>query len=119
MSLHNSTYLESCELARVRSQETCYVGRQADINRPIAAGSIPGPVSGLKLASTGNGTWNYAFTGSAAPNGTLYNSALAETPLSSGMMYTKIFVRHWDACKRLSRVFKNLLTYIRCHAEQE
>ncbi|KAH6704007.1 Alpha/Beta hydrolase protein [Leptodontidium sp. MPI-SDFR-AT-0119] len=64
---------------------------------PISAGSIPGPVSGLKLVSTGIGTWGYAFTGSAAPNGTIYNSALAETPLSSGMMYTKIFVRHWDS----------------------
>ncbi|KAK0108796.1 hypothetical protein ONS96_002640 [Cadophora gregata f. sp. sojae] len=64
---------------------------------PISAGSIPGPVSGLKLAPTGKGTWNYAFTGSAAPNRSLYNSALVETPVSSGMMYTKIFVRHWDA----------------------
>jgi hypothetical protein len=40
-----------------------------------------------------------AFYGTAAPNGTLYNSALAEEPLSKGMMYTSTFVRHWDTCK--------------------
>ncbi|KAL2060306.1 hypothetical protein VTL71DRAFT_9701 [Oculimacula yallundae] len=64
--------------------------------KSISAGSIPGPVSGLKLVSTGNGTWGYVFTGSAAKNGTIYNSALAEKPRSTGMLYTKIFVRHWD-----------------------
>ncbi|CZS94871.1 related to secreted dipeptidyl-peptidase V precursor [Rhynchosporium graminicola] len=63
---------------------------------PNSAGSIPGPVSGLKLVSTGNGTWGYAFTGSAARNGSIYNPALAEKLRSAGMLYTHIFVRHWD-----------------------
>lgn len=92
----------------------------SDINRPISAGSIPGPVSGLKLVSTGVGTWGYAFTGSAAPNGTIYNSALVETPLSSGMMYTKIFVRHWDSCKcPFFLLFHNIADSHRCHALQK
>ncbi|PBP27784.1 dipeptidyl-peptidase-like protein V [Diplocarpon rosae] len=66
---------------------------------PFSAGSIPGPASGLKLVSISSGNWGYVFTAQAAPNGTLYNSALAEKPLSSGMAYTKAFVRHWDHCE--------------------
>ena len=65
----------------------------------VVAGTVPGPVSGLKLAALGNGTYAIAFTGMAAPNGTLYNEALAETPVSTGLIYTNLFVRHWDTCK--------------------
>ncbi|CZR50334.1 related to secreted dipeptidyl-peptidase V precursor [Phialocephala subalpina] len=63
---------------------------------PIPAGSAPGPISGIKLAALGGGTYGIAFSGTAAPNGTLYNSALAEEPVSTGRMYTQLFVRHWD-----------------------
>lgn len=59
---------------------------------------MPGPISGVKLATLDNGTYGIAFSGTAAPNGTLYNSALAEEPVSTGRMYTQIFVRHWDTC---------------------
>ncbi|TVY81913.1 Dipeptidyl-peptidase [Lachnellula suecica] len=63
---------------------------------PIAAGSVPGAIDGLKTVDLGNGVWGLAFFGTAAPNGTLYNSELAETPVSSGRTYTSVFVRHWD-----------------------
>ncbi|KAE8449415.1 hypothetical protein EG329_008316 [Mollisiaceae sp. DMI_Dod_QoI] len=64
--------------------------------KPTSAGLIPGSISGIKLADLDNGTFAIAFSGTAAPNGTLYNSALAETPVSSARLYTQIFVRHWD-----------------------
>lgn len=69
-----------------------------DIIRPIPAGTVPGSISGVKLAELSDSTFAVAFSGTAAPNGTLYNSALAVEPVSSGRMYTQIFVRHWDTC---------------------
>lgn len=69
-----------------------------NVFRPASAGSVPGSISGVKLVELGNGTFAVAFSGTAAPNGTLYNSALAETPVSTGRLYTQIFVRHWDTC---------------------
>ncbi|KAG9228346.1 putative dipeptidyl-peptidase 5 [Amylocarpus encephaloides] len=64
--------------------------------KPIAAGSVPGAIDGLKLTKLSNSTWGVAFIGTAASNGTLYNSELADTPITSGRMYSQIFVRHWD-----------------------
>lgn len=73
---------------------------QSDLPRPVSVGSVPGAIDGLKLVDIGNGKFAVAFYGQASPNGTLYNSELAEEPLSSGRMYTKVFVRHWDSCMR-------------------
>lgn len=89
------------------TQQTRALSRQSfldfktttDIVRPTSAGSVPGSISGLKLVELSNGTFAMAFSGTAAPNGTLYNSALAEEPVSTGRMYTQIFVRHWDTCR--------------------
>jgi hypothetical protein len=69
------------------------------LHSPIDAGSVPGSVSGLKLVALGNSPMAMVYSGTAAPNGTLYNSELAKTPISTGRMYTKVFVRHWDTCK--------------------
>ncbi|QSZ33781.1 hypothetical protein DSL72_005353 [Monilinia vaccinii-corymbosi] len=64
--------------------------------KPILAGSVPGAVDNLKVVKIGNGTLGVAFTGTASPNGTLYNSQLVIKPHSTGRAYTSIFVRHWD-----------------------
>jgi hypothetical protein len=63
-------------------------------------GSVPGSISGIKLTALSNSTFAVVFTGAAAPNGTLYNSELAEAPVSTGRLYTTVFVRHWDTCKQ-------------------
>ncbi|KAF2682495.1 dipeptidyl-peptidase-like protein V precursor [Lentithecium fluviatile CBS 122367] len=60
------------------------------------AGRIDGPVGNLKVVSTGNGTFGIAVTGKATPDGELYNPEKAEKPQSSGRLYAKPFVRHWD-----------------------
>ncbi|KAF4628302.1 hypothetical protein G7Y89_g9852 [Cudoniella acicularis] len=74
-----------------------HVGDATKLNaKPIAAGSVPGSIDGVKVVEIGNGKFGVAFMGTASPNGTLYNSALEETPVSSGRMYTRVFVRHWD-----------------------
>ncbi|KAL3426076.1 prolyl oligopeptidase [Phlyctema vagabunda] len=64
---------------------------------PIVAGSVPGSIDGVKTVKLSTGSFALAFQGVSAPNGTLYNSALAEEPVSSGQMYTTVFVRHWDS----------------------
>ncbi|KAH8676522.1 Alpha/Beta hydrolase protein [Tricladium varicosporioides] len=64
--------------------------------KPIVAGSIPGAIDGVKVVELGNGNFGVAFIGTVNPDGTFYNSTAGETPLSSGRMYTRIFVRHWD-----------------------
>lgn len=70
------------------------------VSRPIAAGSVSGLIDDLKLTDHGNSVLGIAFIGQAAPNGALYNPALvAETPISTRLVYTKLFVRHWDTCK--------------------
>lgn len=58
--------------------------------------SIPAPLSGLKAALTPDGNINFLMNGQRYRNGTAYNEALAETPLSSGRLYDSIYVRHWD-----------------------
>ncbi|RDL29927.1 Dipeptidyl-peptidase-like protein V [Venustampulla echinocandica] len=63
---------------------------------PTSAGSVPGSIDGLKVVDLGGGTYAVAFVGTASPNGTLYNSELAAKPVTTGRMYTEVFVRHWD-----------------------
>lgn len=84
---------------RLNSERSLHRGRVLTNYRPTSAGSVPGAIDGLKLTDLGNSVFGVAFSGQAAPNGTLYNSALAETPISTGKIYTTLFVRHWDTCK--------------------
>jgi dipeptidyl aminopeptidase/acylaminoacyl peptidase len=65
------------------------------LNRYMVA-SIPAPLSGLKAAVTAGGAINFLMNGQKYPNGTAYNEALAETPLSTARLYDSIYVRHWD-----------------------
>ena len=71
---------------------------QANSLRPITAGSVPGSVQDVKIAKLSNSTFALVFDGQANPDGSLYNSAAATTPLSSARAYTALFVRHWDTC---------------------
>lgn len=45
---------------------------------------------------TACGSINFLMNGQRYPNGTVYNGALAETPLSTARIYDSIYVRHWD-----------------------
>jgi hypothetical protein len=48
------------------------------------------------VTAIGNGTYGIAVTGKADPDGVLFNPEKTEKPISSGRLYTKPFVRHWD-----------------------
>lgn len=45
---------------------------------------------------TPDGNINFLLSGQKYPNGTAYNEALAETPLSTARLYDSIYVRQWD-----------------------
>lgn len=61
------------------------------------AGTLPGPVSDLKVTVVEPGKIGFAVAGKANPDGTLYNSQDAKRPYSTGKLYTSLFVRHWDS----------------------
>ncbi|KAF2088244.1 dipeptidyl-peptidase-like protein V precursor [Saccharata proteae CBS 121410] len=73
------------------------VGPVDGFKNSYTAGTIGGSASGVKLASLGNGTYAFAITAQAKPDGTIYNSETAETSKSTGRLYKAIFVRHWDS----------------------
>jgi dipeptidyl aminopeptidase/acylaminoacyl peptidase len=56
-----------------------------------------GSVSNLKVTQINNDTIGLVVTGLATPDGKLYNSEAAEKPRSTGKVYSKLFVRQWDA----------------------
>jgi len=66
------------------------------VSRPETVGTIPGPVSGLKLKRLDKKTTAIVVYGLAKPDGTLYNPKKAPKEHSSGRVYTSLFVRHWD-----------------------
>ncbi|KLJ11319.1 hypothetical protein EMPG_13414 [Blastomyces silverae] len=60
------------------------------------AGTVSAPVSNLKLTTLSPGLVGLAVSGKANPDGSMYNPSTAKKPLSSGKLYTSLFVRHWD-----------------------
>ncbi|KAK2782925.1 hypothetical protein FQN53_009526 [Emmonsiellopsis sp. PD_33] len=63
---------------------------------PYIAGSAPGAVADLKVTTLSSGLIGLAVSGKANTDGSLYDASTAKKPLSSGKLYTSIFVRHWD-----------------------
>ncbi|OTB08818.1 hypothetical protein M426DRAFT_316843 [Hypoxylon sp. CI-4A] len=54
-------------------------------------------ISNIKAKDIGNGTIAIAGTAPTTSSGELLNQADEKKPLSSGKVYTKLFVRHWDS----------------------
>lgn len=69
--------------------------RQAD--NTYTAGTVPGPVSDLKVTVIEPGKIGFAVTGKANPDGSLFNPHDAKKSHTTGRVYTSLFVRHWDA----------------------
>ncbi|EXJ88470.1 dipeptidyl aminopeptidase [Capronia coronata CBS 617.96] len=74
--------------------------------------SLPAPYSGLKAVVTPSGDINFLLNSLAWPNGTAYNEAVVEEPLSTARIYDSIYVRHWDTwlTERKYAVFAGTLT---------
>lgn len=72
----------------------------ADVNAPgktYSAGTIPGPVSNLKLYVIEPGTVAIAVAGKANTDGTLHNPKDAPKSYTTAKVYDATFVRHWDS----------------------
>ncbi|KAJ5899859.1 Helicase C-terminal [Penicillium taxi] len=73
------------------------VGDALAVDNTYTAGTVPGPVSDLKVTVLESGKIGFAVTGKANPDGSLYNPHDSKKPHTSGRLYTSLFVRHWDS----------------------
>lgn len=72
-------------------------GDARETDKSYTAGTVPGPVSDLKVTFIEPGKIGFAVSGKANPDGSLFNPHDVKKPLSTGRVYTSLFVRHWDA----------------------
>ncbi|KIX01618.1 uncharacterized protein Z518_09344 [Rhinocladiella mackenziei CBS 650.93] len=89
-----------------------YGGDITAIDEAYFIASLPAPYSGLKAVVTPSGDINFLLNCLAWPNGTAYNEALVEEPVSTARIYDSIYVRHWDTwlSERKYAVFAGTLT---------
>lgn len=69
---------------------------QGDWKETYTAGTVEGPASGLKLAKLSDHTYAVVLAAQAYPDGSLFNPESAPKAHSTGRLYKKLFVRHWD-----------------------
>ncbi|KPI37437.1 Dipeptidyl-peptidase 5 [Cyphellophora attinorum] len=86
----------------------------ADASQPgksYTAGTVPGPVSNLKVYTIKPGMVAIAVAGQANPDGTLYSPKDEQKPHSSARIYDSLFVRHWDryVTNQRSTIFTGVL----------
>ncbi|OCT50957.1 Dipeptidyl-peptidase 5 [Cladophialophora carrionii] len=65
--------------------------------KSYTAGTVPGPVSSLKLHVIQPGKVAIAVAGQANPDGNLFNPKDAPKSHTSARVYDSLFVRHWDS----------------------
>lgn len=70
-----------------------YSGDVTSIGDATLLGSLPAPYAGLKLALTESGDIHFLMYCKAYENGTAYNEAVVEEPLTSARIYTSTWVR--------------------------
>ncbi|KAI8965948.1 dipeptidyl peptidase [Daldinia sp. FL1419] len=66
-------------------------------SEPYEVAAFNATLSNIKAKDIGNGTVAFAATAPATSSGELLNSDDERKPLSSGKVYTSLFVRHWDS----------------------
>ena len=67
-----------------------------DEMKNYTAAVVPGPISDLKLAVLEKGKVAVVAWGTAASNGSLYNSELESSKPYTGLLYDTLMVRAWD-----------------------
>lgn len=89
---HEVVWLKECD-----NGNTSFVITDAiSPGKCYTAGTVPGPVSSVKLHVIEPGKVAVAVAGKANPDGGLYNPKDARKPRSSARVYDSLFVRHWD-----------------------
>ncbi|KAI2784822.1 dipeptidyl peptidase [Daldinia loculata] len=100
-TLTEPTWISETEFIFVKNDDNKTSLLVADATQP---GSEPYEVaifntsiSNIKAKDIGNGTVAFAATAPTTSSGKLLNSEDEKKPLSSGKVYTSLFVRHWDS----------------------
>ncbi|KIW55633.1 hypothetical protein PV05_04365 [Exophiala xenobiotica] len=104
---HEVIWLKECE-----NGNTSFVITDATFpGKCYTAGTVPGPVSNLKLHVIEAGKVVVAVAGQANPDGSLHNPKDVQKPHSSARLYDSLFVRHWDAyvTEQRNSIFTGLL----------
>ncbi|KAH7417552.1 dipeptidyl-peptidase-like protein V precursor [Cadophora sp. MPI-SDFR-AT-0126] len=66
-------------------------------DKPEVIANFEGGFENLKVAHLDSNTIALVVTGYATPSGEPYNPAKHVKPMSTGRVYTSLFVRHWDS----------------------
>ncbi|KAI1469941.1 dipeptidyl peptidase [Daldinia caldariorum] len=95
------TWISETEFILLRNQNSKTSLLVADATKP---GSEPYEIAAfntslynIKARDIGNGTIAFAATAPATSSGELLNPKDEKEPLSTGKVYTSLFVRHWDS----------------------
>ncbi|KIW01699.1 uncharacterized protein PV09_06878 [Verruconis gallopava] len=79
-----------------KGQTKVLVGDPTKWDSNHIAGTIDGPVGDLKVKKLQTGGFALAVSGSANPDGSLFNPETAPKRFTTGRLYKSLFVRHWD-----------------------
>ncbi|KAI2785878.1 hypothetical protein POX_h09640 [Penicillium oxalicum] len=83
--------------AKSNGNTSFIVGNACEADKTYTAGTVPGPVSDLKVTVIEPGKIGFAVSGKANPDGSLFNPHDAKKSHTTGRLYTSLFVRHWDS----------------------
>lgn len=72
------------------------VGSADEVGKSYIAGTVPAPISDVKLEILDDDQVAIVVVGKARPNGSLYNPDDEPKKYSTGMLYDGLMVRHWD-----------------------
>lgn len=81
-------------------------------------GYLPAPFTGLRAVESKGGAIKFVvYTLASQSDGSAYNPAIVEDPLSSAKLYDNIFIRHWDFYveKERNAIFSGSISFSKSH----
>lgn len=72
------------------------IGSAHEAGKSYVAGVVPAPISDVKLKVLDENKVAIAVTGTARPDGSLFNPEVEPKSYSTGKVYDGLMVRHWD-----------------------
>ncbi|KAI0135545.1 dipeptidyl peptidase [Daldinia grandis] len=100
-TLTEPTWISETEFILIKNDDNRSSLLVADATKPgsepYEVAAFNTSISNIKTRDLGNGTVAFAATAPTTSSGELLNSEDEKKPLSSGKVYTSLFVRHWDS----------------------
>ncbi|KAI0594437.1 prolyl oligopeptidase [Biscogniauxia sp. FL1348] len=109
------TWINDSEFVFIKTDDAASSLMVGDASKPGSApyeiGNFKGSIANLKAKDIGNDTIAIACTAPTTASGKMYDASSEKKPLSTGRVYSKLFVRHWDTyvTKQKSAVFYGAL----------